>query len=505
MWRRWRSWRRREVLRHHRRPNRRSGGRRRARARGRGGSRRPSRPARRDAVVSPAARGSLVDRGRPAARGRRALGDGSGGRASGSGGPGRADPGDGGGQRRRGEPERRRARRGARAHARPGGSGGGRGWAAGRSRGRPGGGGGDENGERAARAARWRGADGARSGGAGGRKRDAARHRREPGTFWLTRPYGPGIVRGCHPPATRGRLWDEDVQLAERRRDAPLVPGGRDRAAAGAVGEPGGADPARQAQAHVHAACERRRLRGDRERGEGEAHRTQARAEALFPAHRLHWARAVHAAQGHAREAPGARDRAGGLGHASQDHAVAPEGETDAESVRRTRSYPSGPAASTAGRGGRAGGRWGGDAGGGGGGGPMSSGITPELRWHAVGRRKVGVARVYLTPGSGKWNINGRTLGDYFPRPSLVSHIQQPFTATDTMGAFDVRALCRGGGVTGQAGALRLAIARALCLADDRHRKKLREQGLLTRDPRVVERKKPGRAGARKRFQFSKR
>src|SRR2546428_540160 len=108
----------------------------------------------------------------------------------------------------------------------------------------------------------------------------------------------------------------------------------------------------------------------------------------------------------------------------------------------------------------------------------------------------VNAARVQLT---------GRTLGDYFPRPSLVSHIQQPFTATDTLGAFDVRALCRGGGVTGQAGALRLAIARALCLADERHRKKLREQGLLTRDPRVVERKKPGRAGARKRFQFSKR
>src|SRR5207237_675827 len=145
--------------------------------------------------------------------------------------------------------------------------------------------------------------------------------------------------------------------------------------------------------------------------------------------------------QGHAGEAPGARDRAGGLGHASQDHAVAPEGQTDAESVRRTRSSPRGPAASTAGRGGRAGGRWGGDAGGGGG--PMSSGITPELRW--------------------------------------------------------------GRGVTGQAGALRLAIARALCLADEQHRKKLREQGLLTRDPRVVERKKPGRAGARKRFQFSKR
>jgi small subunit ribosomal protein S9 len=112
---------------------------------------------------------------------------------------------------------------------------------------------------------------------------------------------------------------------------------------------------------------------------------------------------------------------------------------------------------------------------------------------------------VYLTPGSGKWNINGRTLGDFFPRASLVSHIQQPFTATDTLGAFDVKGICRGGGVTGQAGAMRMGIARALCLADERHRKKLREQGLLTRDPRAVERKKPGRAGARKRFQFSKR
>jgi small subunit ribosomal protein S9 len=131
--------------------------------------------------------------------------------------------------------------------------------------------------------------------------------------------------------------------------------------------------------------------------------------------------------------------------------------------------------------------------------------ITPELRWHAIGRRKLAVARVYLTPGSGKWNINGRTLGDYFPRPSLVSHIQQSFTTTDTLGAFDVRAIVKGGGLTGQAGGLRLAIARALVLADERHRKKLREQGLLTRDPRAVERKKPGRAGARKRFQFSKR
>ena len=130
---------------------------------------------------------------------------------------------------------------------------------------------------------------------------------------------------------------------------------------------------------------------------------------------------------------------------------------------------------------------------------------TPAFRWQAVGRRKTSVARVYLTPGTGKWDVNGRTLGDYFPRPSLVQHIQQSFAATDTLGAFDVRAIVSGGGQSGQAGALRLGIARALLTADSVHRTKLRGAGLLTRDPRAVERKKPGRPGARKRFQFSKR
>ncbi len=130
---------------------------------------------------------------------------------------------------------------------------------------------------------------------------------------------------------------------------------------------------------------------------------------------------------------------------------------------------------------------------------------TPEFRWNAIGRRKTSVARVYLTPGTGKWDVNGRTLGDYFPRPSLVQHIQQSFTATDTLGAFDVKAHVDGGGVSGQAGAMRHAIARALCKADEMHRPKLRTAGLLTRDPRAVERKKPGQPGARKKFQFSKR
>ena len=123
----------------------------------------------------------------------------------------------------------------------------------------------------------------------------------------------------------------------------------------------------------------------------------------------------------------------------------------------------------------------------------------------SVGRRKRAVCRLYLTPGSGKWDVNGRTLGDFFPRPALVSAIQQPFTLTDTLGRFDVKAVLDGGGVSGQAGAVRLAIARARVKIDETNRKKLREFGLLTRDAREVERKKPGRAGARKRFQFSKR
>ena len=123
----------------------------------------------------------------------------------------------------------------------------------------------------------------------------------------------------------------------------------------------------------------------------------------------------------------------------------------------------------------------------------------------SIGRRKRAVCRLYLTPGSGKWDVNGRTLGDFFPRPALVSAIQQPFTLTDTLGHFDVKAVLDGGGVSGQAGAVRLAIARALVKLDETNRKKLREFGLLTRDAREVERKKPGRAGARKRFQFSKR
>ena len=122
-----------------------------------------------------------------------------------------------------------------------------------------------------------------------------------------------------------------------------------------------------------------------------------------------------------------------------------------------------------------------------------------------IGRRKRAVCRMYMTPGSGKWDVNGRALGEYFPRPTLVSAIQQPLTLTDSLGKYDIKAVLDGGGVAGQAGAVRLAIARALVKVDESNKKKLREYGLMTRDAREVERKKPGRAGARKRFQSSKR
>lgn len=124
---------------------------------------------------------------------------------------------------------------------------------------------------------------------------------------------------------------------------------------------------------------------------------------------------------------------------------------------------------------------------------------------HAVGRRKTSTARVILRPGSGAWSVNGRPLEDYFPRMLHRKRIEEALKLSESEGRFDVVARVRGGGVTGQADAIRLAVARALVAGDEEARPTLRRSGLLTRDPRKVERKKPGRPKARKRFQFSKR
>lgn len=123
----------------------------------------------------------------------------------------------------------------------------------------------------------------------------------------------------------------------------------------------------------------------------------------------------------------------------------------------------------------------------------------------ATGRRKLSVARVRLVPGSGKITVNGREVLDYFKRETLKMIIEQPFKVTETLGKFDVYANINGGGLTGQAGALRLGISRALVEWNPDTRPALKAAGFLTRDPRRVERKKYGQPKARKRFQFSKR
>ncbi|MBL0175183.1 MAG: 30S ribosomal protein S9 [Ignavibacteria bacterium] len=122
-----------------------------------------------------------------------------------------------------------------------------------------------------------------------------------------------------------------------------------------------------------------------------------------------------------------------------------------------------------------------------------------------VGRRKTAVARVYLAPGTGKISVNGRDIDRFFPTQTLLDEVRMPFTVTETNGRYDTFVTVKGGGVTGQAGAVRLGIARALLSLDEEYRPKLRVSNLLTRDSRMVERKKYGQKKARKRFQFSKR
>ena len=123
----------------------------------------------------------------------------------------------------------------------------------------------------------------------------------------------------------------------------------------------------------------------------------------------------------------------------------------------------------------------------------------------ATGRRKTSVARVNLSHGTGAWTINHRELGDYFPTESARNYMAQPLKVSGTEGKYDIAAYVKGGGLSGQAGAVRHALSRALIAADVTLRAALKTAGCLTRDSRMKERKKPGRPGARRRFQFSKR
>lgn len=124
---------------------------------------------------------------------------------------------------------------------------------------------------------------------------------------------------------------------------------------------------------------------------------------------------------------------------------------------------------------------------------------------NTLGRRKSSVARVYLSKGKGKITINKREVNEYFKTPVLLAKINQPFNLTDTLGKYDVKVNVDGGGVNGQAEAVRLGISRALVEVDPDNKPLLKAEGLMTRDPRMVERKKPGQKKARKKFQFSKR
>ena len=124
---------------------------------------------------------------------------------------------------------------------------------------------------------------------------------------------------------------------------------------------------------------------------------------------------------------------------------------------------------------------------------------------HKIGRRKTAVARVYISEGKGNITVNKRALEDYFTTDTLRYKVNQPFQLTDNEGNYDVKVNVFGGGITGQAEAVRLAISRALCEINEEYRANLKPEGLLTRDPRMVERKKFGQKKARKKFQFSKR
>lgn len=131
--------------------------------------------------------------------------------------------------------------------------------------------------------------------------------------------------------------------------------------------------------------------------------------------------------------------------------------------------------------------------------------MASAIQYYGTGRRKTSVARVFLRPGKGSIKVNERNFDEYFPNKMIKMIIKQPLSVTDTLDRFDIKATVKGGGISAQAGALRHGISKALLEYNKELRKRLKSEGLLTRDPRQKERKKYGQPGARKRFQYSKR
>src|SRR5262245_13111324 len=284
----------------------------------------------------------------------------------------------------------------------------------------------------------------------------------------------------------------QDPEREAGNRRPPLVPGGRRGPEPRPLGLGHRRDPARQALPLVHAPLRHRRLRRRGERREDRGDREEARREALLAALGL----SGRDPQAQPRRAAGPPARGGhppgGPGHAPEEQ-PGPRAADQAEGVCR-----SGPPARRAGADAAA-------AHAPGGGGVMAEAATQAARYRATGRRKSSVARVILTPGEGGATCNGRDIDEFFGRKALVTQALMPLTATGLEGRFAIIARLHGGGVSGQAGALRHGIARALVEADENLRLELKRQGFLTRDARIKERKKAGLKGARKRPQFSKR
>src|SRR3954451_11750709 len=267
----------------------------------------------------------------------------------------------------------------------------------------------------------------------------------------------------------------------------------RHRRGARSTRQPDRDPPARQAQAPVRAALRRRRLRRHRQRGQGGADRFQAGREDGLPPLRLPGWSAHDQGRRRAQDPPRPRHRARRQGDAAAQLA-GPADSLQAQGLRRARAPARRPAApdlrDQAGV-------------------PVSTPLTvtdAEGRpVQTVGRRKEAIVRVRLVPGSGESRLNGRTLEEYFPNKVHQQLIREPFVTLEKAEQYDVVALLKGGGVTGQAGALRLGIARALIEVEADDRPALKKAGFLTRDPRVKERKKYGLKKARKAPQYSKR
>src|SRR5262249_1449339 len=249
-------------------------------------------------------------------------------------------------------------------------------------------------------------------------------------------------------------------------------------------------DLERQAQAGIRPAHGCRRSRGRDQCRKGSPHGPQAPRQGLPLAHRIH----RRSPRGQRREddqdASRAHDRVGGAGDAPQESSRPGDGQ-ETEGLPGRDASSSGSATRRASRvAGRTEGR------------PLMAVVE---RFYGTGRRKTSVARVWLRSGQGRIAINRRAFENYFPRETLRMIIAQPLAVTNTVGQVDILVSVGGGGPTGQAGAVRHGIARALVRFDEKLRQPLKKAGLLTRDPRMRERKKYGQPGARQKFQYSKR